>query len=397
MCGQQSDERTAAADVARRDFTPAGDTLGEDGAIMTITTGTSIPFEILSNPYERMDYVQRTDALIAQLDGTVRRPDFVIYLDKSARPVAWLVRSLWDCLAAVDDSGRTVTRPGTLFVKIDGQLIDRTTNTPRDTPESLADLRSVFIDVSPPEGLRAMQAPSFLDGKEVLIVDEIQVSGTTLDKAYAFLKDAFPTTRFSTHAWMDERVSRPDGGVPPPPLNDVRWYERGNDRNRPVRETVEPEWGEVLKASDPRIRRGWSWLAKVPPVQEPGAKQLMAEIAQIGVDIRAGVLPYLPALIRPDDDERSMRFNGIDATDLYKFVRWAKQHYWANYNRAAAITLETGPVSPDVAETLATQLYRDDMQRKGVRKPRPFVYESDPRTPASRAFAVSRGFRDYRA
>lgn len=361
---------------------------------MAITTDTPTPYEILSNPYERMDYVQRTDALIAQLDGTVRRPDFVIYLDKSARPVAWLVRSLWDCLAAVDDSGRPVTRPVTLFVNIDGQLIDRTTNAPRDTPESLADLRSVFVDGVPPEGLRAMQAPSFLDDKDVLIVDEIQVSGTTLDKAYSYLKAAFPTARFSTYAWMDERVSRPDGGVPPP-QNDVRWYERGNDRNRPVRETVESAWGEVLKSGDPRIRRGWSWLAKVPPVQEPGVKQLMVEIAQIGADIRGGVLPYLPALIRPDDDERSMRFNGIDATDLYKFVRWAKQHYWANYNRAATITLETGPVSPEAAETLATQLYRDDMQRKGIRKHRPFVYETDPRTPAARAFAVSRGFRDY--
>lgn len=356
--------------------------------------GTPVRYEILANPYERMDYVHRTDALIAQLDGTARRPDFVIYLDKSARPVAWLVRSLWNHLAAVDDSEQPVSRPVALFVNIDGQLIDRTTNTPRDTPESLADLRSVFVDGVPPEGLQAMQAPSFLDGKEVLIVDEIQVSGTTLRKAYDYLRAAFPTAQFATYAWMDERVSRPDGGVPPP-LNDVRWYERGNDRNRPVRESVEPEWGEILKAGDPRIRRGWSWLAKVPPSQEPGVKQLIAEIAQIGEDVRDGVLPYLPALIRPDDDERSLRFNGIDATDLYKFVRWAKQHYWANYNRAVAITLDTGPVSPEVAQTLAMQLYRDDMQRKGIRKPRPFSYEDDPRTPTAKEFARSRGFRDY--
>ncbi len=363
---------------------------------MTSHMGAPVPYEILANPYERMDYVQRTDALIAQMDGTARRPDFVIYLDKSARPVAWLVRSLWNSLAAVGDSNQTVSRPVTLFVNIDGQLIDRTTNTPRDTPESLADLRSVFVDGTPPGGLQVMQTPSFLDDKEVLIVDEIQVSGTTLRKAYDYLRAAFPTTRFSTYAWMDERVGRPDGGVPPP-LNDVRWYERGNDRNRPMRESVEPEWGETLKAGDPRIRRGWSWLAKVPPAQEPGVRQLMAEIAQIANDIRDGVLPYLPALIRPDDDQRSLRFNGIDVTDLYKFVRWAKQHYWANYNRAATITLDTGPVSPDVAEALATQLYRDDMQRKGIRKPRPFTYEADPRTPAARAFALSRGFRDYKA
>ena len=41
---------------------------------MTTDRGIAVPYEILANPYERMDYVQRTDALIAQLDGTARRP-----------------------------------------------------------------------------------------------------------------------------------------------------------------------------------------------------------------------------------------------------------------------------------------------------------------------------------
>lgn len=350
-------------------------------------------YEILSNPYERMDYVQRTDVLIAKLDGTVGRPDFVIYLDKSARPVSWLVRELWERLAAHDGSGAPRPRPQSLFVNIDGQLIDRDTKKPRGTPESIADLRALFSIEAPPEGLAVMAAPSYLDGKRVLIVDEIRVSGTTLRKAREYLSAAFPDATFTTHAWMDERCDRADGGVAPP-MNDVRWYERGNDRNRAVRESVDAQWGEILKAADPRIRRGWSWIAKVPRQQETGVLQLRSEIAQIAEDVSTGMLPYLPALDRPDDEERSLRFNGIGIVDLYRFARWAKQCYWADYNCAATITLETGPLSPPAARSFALMRHADDMRRRGIRNRR-FVFELDERTPAAKEFARSRGFRDY--
>lgn len=83
-------------------------------------------------------YVQRTDALITKLDGTVWRPNFVIYLDKSARPVSWPSRELWDALAARDESGAPTTRPQSLFVNIDGQLIDRDTKKLWETTESIA-------------------------------------------------------------------------------------------------------------------------------------------------------------------------------------------------------------------------------------------------------------------
>lgn len=73
------------------------------------------------------------------------------------------------------------------------------------------------------------------------------------------------------------------------------------------------------------------------------------------------------ALDRPDDEERCLRFNGIDVVDLYGFARWAKLHYWANYNRAATITLETGPLSPQAARSFALMRRDDDMRCKGIR------------------------------
>lgn len=101
-----------------------------------------------------------------------------------------------------------------------------------------------------------MAAPSYSMGHQVLIINEIRVSGTTLRKARDYLHAAFPEATFKTHAWMDERHERADGGVAPP-MNDIRWYERGSDRNRAGRESVDAPWGGVLKAVDPRVRRGW--------------------------------------------------------------------------------------------------------------------------------------------
>ena len=55
----------------------------------------------------RREYVQLTDELIHQMtegvpvidhetgDEVIKKPDVVIWLDKSARPVSWLTKELW--------------------------------------------------------------------------------------------------------------------------------------------------------------------------------------------------------------------------------------------------------------------------------------------------------------
>src|SRR3989344_8440513 len=91
------------------------------------------------------EYVKCTDGLIGKMDGTIplrqsvvyvwdgdrlkeeRRdlqpPTSVIYLDKSARPVAWLVRNLWPGLARVTGTeysdNQIPPRPREYFLNID--------------------------------------------------------------------------------------------------------------------------------------------------------------------------------------------------------------------------------------------------------------------------------------
>ena len=50
-------------------------------------------------------YIQETALLISVIDGSLNDTtpfDHVIYLDKSARPVSWLVNMLWDEFATKD-------------------------------------------------------------------------------------------------------------------------------------------------------------------------------------------------------------------------------------------------------------------------------------------------------
>ncbi len=344
----------------------------------------SFEYKILSNPYERMHYVHLTDELIAQMDGTVGgSPDFVVFLDKSARPVNWMVRELWDTLAAKQPDGTTPERPQSLFVNIDGR-------SKRDeTPEGIANLRALFSVDDPAEGLEMMDAPTHLDDKKVLIVDEVAVSGDTLRRANHLISKAFPDADVTTHDWMNARPIRPDL----PATNNPRWYERNSDRYRSVREHAAPGQEETLRASDPRVDRGWDWLAKFPEQQEEGTLQLMREIEQLAEDVRVGRLPYEPAYSREDDEERIREFSGMEPKDFYTFVRWMKQSYWPDYNVASTLTDETGPLSEENAREFARLEHVRRQQMLGHRGAKArFEFTPDPRTSEAVRYSEQLGF-----
>jgi hypothetical protein len=191
-------------------------------------------YEILRNPYDRMHYVHLTDNLIERMDGSntsFPKPDYVVFLDKSARPVNWMVQSLWDTLAAKDADGNTPDRPQSLFVNIDAR------RRKDESDNAMADLRSLFTIDEPLEGLSAMDQETLLDGKEVLVVDEISVSGDTLQYADELLQRAYPSAHIRTFAWMDGAPKTAGG----PKTNNPVWYERNSDRYRIVVEHIDDE------------------------------------------------------------------------------------------------------------------------------------------------------------
>ena len=67
-------------------------------------------------------YVQDTALLISVIDGRLSEGiayDHVVYLDKSARPVSWLVNMFWNELALKDSNSTAVKKPKHSYINID--------------------------------------------------------------------------------------------------------------------------------------------------------------------------------------------------------------------------------------------------------------------------------------
>lgn len=261
---------------------------------------------IIQNPYEQMHYVHLTDKLIARLDGTTKEHfDAVIYLDSSARPVSWMVRELWDYCATRQD-GEVPKMPSTLYVDIDGRR--------QNIDVGLSELQKLFTDHN---------GNDLTVGKSFLIVDEIAVSGETISKASAIFRKAFPEANFSTHAWMDERSPAVEAGALP--NNNVRWYERENNRFRAV------------------IGNNDGWLAHRN--SEPNrSKQLREELKAICDAVKAGKIPYWPSNERDDCAERIMASTGLSAHEFTEFRSWLRQRYAPSYTIAGLRSVATGPL-----------------------------------------------------
>lgn len=161
--------------------------------------------------------------------------DHVVYLDKSARPVCWMVNTFWD---AFTDK----TRPKHSFLAIDRREWFARTNTPieaneyiRDqdgsarlarfgdfraenvSKEDIARIRATFIpggiETEDPDEI--MKTPTGLEGKNITIVDEVSRSGSTLAIAKHLISLAVPeAASVNTHAFWDagQQVS-PSGEV----------------------------------------------------------------------------------------------------------------------------------------------------------------------------------------
>lgn len=182
-----------------------------------ILTGFSCDGEEVSDEQLRREYLRRTERLIE--DIVSKAPDYVIYLDKSARPVAWLADEMWDEVAPDEH------KPQFKFINIDREqwrdqigsnasYIDAS----RIDQNRINELHALFAvkpikdngegEVKP----SVINEPTIFDGKKVMIVDEVRATGDTLDIAKAILRRAFPKTEFSGRHWMIPRsVSQPGG------------------------------------------------------------------------------------------------------------------------------------------------------------------------------------------
>ena len=275
----------------------------------------------------REQYLRLTDTLIGVIDGTIdgTEPyDAVIYLDKSARPVSWLVNELWDDLAR--EQGTEFTehkvpkRPQTLFLNIDREQWLPTVDPMRSgaidvnaIPESTIDqLREIYRPKPGSEETR-------LDGKRVLIVDEVSVTGSTLSIAQKILERALPNTEFGTTHWMSPGTYQAKDGTRR--NNDIPvWYKSHDPTGRGV------DNRDVVKSlnSKSRIQKiGMYFLSTAFAKIDPNSVQLRAEVKQLAKDLRDKKILFTPSIKREDSDMVA-RIQSVNDVTLEEFKQ-AKQ------------------------------------------------------------------------
>jgi hypothetical protein len=292
------------------------------------------PYEIFKNPYERMHYMHLTDDLIVTLDGTAEGEpapyDAVVYLDSSARPVSWMVRGMWDFAAHKDEQGHPVPQPETFFVNIDAR---RTSS--RIDDEGTAKLHDTFPQLANWDETET-DSP-----RRVLVVDEIAVSGDTLDVAVNHLQAAFPHLEFKGYAWKDERA------VPEFRRDNVRWYERNNHRWRAVLDPTELTDEQRDQLAERNVTSFERWLATPNPDRE-GVLQLRAEVDRMVQEVTSGEMPYWPSMHRSDesfDDLIQQHNDNLTPLQFRQFREWMKRYY-APTSYANLITTDAnGPLT----------------------------------------------------
>jgi hypothetical protein len=290
----------------------------------------------LSAANVRTLYLHLTDSLVHRLASGFDR---VICLDKSARPVGWLLATCWDLLAptfTVDAHGRprpvapAPARPRITFLNIDRlqwrELIDPLDvgvfDIDRLPDDVIQGLRQLFL-VRPADAARTgaalFDAPTFLTGERILVVDEVSVSGDTASIATGILRRAFPDAAFEPGHWMRPKLVAGRDGNRRNNLLPV-WYRddtnlgRGVDDRDPHRSLDAPSWW---------VRAG-AWFLSRPhrptSLDRPGTT-LRAELTQLAARALCGTDILVPSFDR-DPDEAAARAAFYTGMDLPSLRQW---------------------------------------------------------------------------
>jgi hypothetical protein len=265
--------------------------------------GQEFPYIVLSDPLLRMRYVQLTSELVDR--AVAENIQTMVFLDKSARPVYWLMRELWPLLAANHDVNADKVEippmPDIKFVNIDrGVWIKKTGGveddeggrvevSPQTVGREINNLRAAFIKdpKAVTDRVDEFGHETFLDGQNIMIVDEVKVSGNTLEIADQFFKKAFPTSNIISEHWMhpqiksDKRGNRFNADLP-------IWYSDVNALGRGIGD-LSPAASQQSKHV--RIRRGSKFFSRPLDGQDDLSIQLRSEIRQLPREIISGRLP----------------------------------------------------------------------------------------------------------
>ncbi|MBQ3348350.1 hypothetical protein IJJ36_03945 [Candidatus Saccharibacteria bacterium] len=278
------------------------------------------------------EMVGATAATIATITGekSGEPMDHVIYLDKSARPVSWLVDDFWEDFTDKPEPSKSflaidrriwLTRMG---FELEGNEYIKDENgdshvaSPRDVSEELfnktisremlARIRALYIPggIDSEEPDKIFNTPTVLDGKNILIIDEVSRSGSTLHIAKLLLKGAIPDAKVSGRVFWHDHSTKTDSGETQMGSTPV-WYPKDkNDwRGRGVKDINQAFYEQLYRDNptpDNRARNYGSIVLGEPlihPEDEPGqlSWHLRAEMRKMHEDYKKGrILPTMPNL-----------------------------------------------------------------------------------------------------
>lgn len=257
----------------------------------------------------RAKYVENTEKLIDVIrhgfanEGGPEHDsaDVVFYLDKSARPVYWLTDALWDAFT----DKRATPRPATHFLNLHAQ---EGPAGGRPTREDM--IREVEAGIY--DGYIATMRDVYPDmaDKNLLVVDEVSVSGSTEELAYQIFRRAFPDAHIKSAAWM-QAGKREDRQGNSYPTEIPVWYKKSSDSGRGV-SGVNLEKSQLSGSSVQR--EGAEILSTRPDKPDLESLQLRKEIRQLARDVVSGDQPIIP--VHMDDLERyeGMQIRSVNHT-----------------------------------------------------------------------------------
>ena len=358
-------------------------------------------YELLKTPTDQLDgermleeYVKNTDYIIGRLDGSLpaegsvlsvdkekliaegtvefaktsateveglKKPDAVLWLDKSARPVSWMVKELWSQLVTKEPNGSIPGRPKDLFLNIDRLpwlrrsglkdneidadstyqfQINKIGSDNNSVKKQLGNIRGLFVQTKRKDenGTEIRLTPENFEDEvwnmpligsddsadkpfHLLVVDEVKSSGATLNIAQQLLSAALPEITVTTAHWGTGKSAKTTksskGWVPV-------WYDADTEAGRGVGD-VNETWYENSDLNW-RHKLGAAVLSTTYRDRKTGERKkdaktdmLRSDIKKLSKALLAKEVLYRPASQRGKQGmiERIYRIGGM-STDKYR-------------------------------------------------------------------------------
>lgn len=280
-------------------------------------------YQQLDDVEVRTKYVRHTEKLIANLIAD--EDDYVVFLDKSARPVAWLMKSLWPMLG-VDDDGNPARMPEIRFANIDREqwsiIMGRSTDKEggagiSGVPQStIDDLSDTFSDHNPP----SHNVPD-INHARIRIVDEVMASGDTIRMATGLFQRAFPEAEVHDIYWMtpETKVQKRDGARYNAEL--PVWYKDNDMRGRLV---ADRNIRVSEKSPSTAQRQGAVFLStRFSNVDQAGVA-LKHEMEQLAHEVSDGKIPVTPSSLRSFEAQEYI-LNHVDKLSIQEYAALKKE------------------------------------------------------------------------